>query len=134
MTNQKKTIGCLLLIVVLLLLVAKPIIRGFQFCTPQDEVYQAIETNAANWQSYFVKLPRDVQQAQRFSISGEDHVVFTEPWDAQNNLVLFIPVIELRDDVLGSSGYIYSLSPKPLTDPRYEIEFISDNIYCYRFK
>jgi len=106
----------------------------FQSCTPQDEVYQAIKANAANWVQYFGNLPRNVLQVQRFSISGEDHVVFTEPWDTQNDLVLFIPVIQLRDDAIGSLGYIYSLSPNPFMDSRYEVASIADNIYCYRLK
>jgi hypothetical protein len=134
---MRKKISCFGLIVALgliLLAVAKPIINGLQFCTPNDPIFQTIEEYSTSWQSYFATLTEDETHVLRFSVSGNDYVAFIAPWDTKGSWRFFVPVIELRQDTLGSSGYVYSSSDHPLNDWRYEIEHIRGDIYCYRMK
>ncbi len=136
MLTKKNLIGCMSLMVIFLIyfFAVRPILRGSQFCTPQDEVYQAIEMNLSNWQFYFSSMKKDDPPVLRFSVSGNEYVVFTSPGNIKDPSILFIPVLPEVQEVLGYNGYIYSSLAHPLQDMRYEVINFTDNIYCYRFK
>src|SRR5215510_8686917 len=96
MLTKKNLIGCVLLIIIIFLIyffAIKPFLRGFQFCTPQDEVYQAIEMDISNWQSYFSSMKKDDPPVLRFSVSGKEYVVFTSPGNINDYSILFVPIL-----------------------------------------
>jgi hypothetical protein len=136
MTKRNKIIICLFIAVIILVIwfVVKPTLRGWQFCTPQDEVYQAIEMNVSSWQSYFSNMNKGDPPVLRFSVSGKEYVVFTSPGNINDASVLFVPTLPEIQEVLGYNGYIYSSSSQPLQDKRYEVTNLAGNVYCYRFK
>ena len=113
--------------------------RKANFCTTNDEIYQAILNDHESWIAYYRPLIQ-------FTGFGSPHLIITVPsgarytvnadiWDKEDDIPEFFLVTETTwQEKFGNNGYIYSTERRAFIDSRYHTEAISENIYCYRFK
>jgi hypothetical protein len=124
------------IIVVLILIwwIIIPRLRATQFCTQNDEVYQAIEENVQNWLTYFRTLPKNQYPALTFSVSsGKTYIVNASTWEIDvEPPELLIQTENLRQEPYGLTGYVYTPIGNITLDKRYQIQHLAADIYCYR--
>ena len=113
--------------------------RQANFCTLNDEVYQAIVAHHEEWGEYYRPLIVSTGFASPHLVinvpSGKSYTVNADLWAKGSDAPIFYLVTEtVWQENFGNNGYFYSPESPPHLDSRYHIEAISDDIYCYRFK
>lgn len=103
------------------------------FCTPEDDLFQVIKANRAEWMNYFFDiglsnpaLTFEARGGQRYiAIAGE------RPWRFHVTTEYDFP----RRTSEGQAGYIYMADgSSPNWGDRFEVTPMSDNIWCFRRK
>jgi hypothetical protein len=87
--------------------------RETNFCTPNDEVYQAIVLNHESWIDYYRPLIRSTGFASPRLVvnlpSGKSYTVNADLWDKESNAPKFYLVTETAwQENFGNNGYFYS--------------------------
>jgi hypothetical protein len=135
MKNNRQIIRCIIIIAIVAILawwIIESRIRASQFCTQNDEVYQAILDNLNSWVQHF---PNNSEPTLHFkTYSGREYLVNAIYWETkEQSPLLFIPTVPKTRELFGYAGYAYSPSGLASPDGRYTSEYLSNDIYCYRF-
>jgi hypothetical protein len=106
--------------------------RGANFCTTDDDVYQAIKVNLPSWLNYFPTF----SPVLTFTVqSGDSYRVDASLWKNKDDPpILFVVTDRGWQEPYGNQGYWYSKSDKAFIDTRYKFDQLDDDIYCYRLK
>ncbi|MBA3874888.1 MAG: hypothetical protein H0X30_37655 [Anaerolineae bacterium] len=101
------------------------------FCTPRDELYQTIKTEAQNW---LTELSKSSFPIIHFSTaSGREYVADGEPLGGDTPYFFVTVQKKYNQGPSGTRGYMYAASGKlPDFYPEYmKITYVDSNIYCY---
>jgi hypothetical protein len=101
------------------------------FCTTDDEIYQAIVTNLDSWTNIMASAGSSIE----FSVpSGRSYRVFA-PDRARYHIYMVVPVQGMLRNVYGRRGYIYSYEYMGSNNygDDYTIRQMSNTIYCYEW-
>jgi hypothetical protein len=135
MKNNRQLIRSIILITIVVILawwIIEPRIRAKQFCTQNDEVYQAILDNLNSWVQHFSNNSEPTLSFKTYS--GREYLVNAIYWKPKDQIsILFIPTVPKTRELFGYAGYAYSPAGVAAPDGRYTSEYLSNDIYCYRF-
>ena len=108
----------------------------YEFCTLDDELYQALNNNAKEWLQTFHERKRSENTKWRsfvFSTSpGRSYSI--QVYDDFTVSKLFVVVKSSWNDPLGLKGYIYSSTDAPALGDEYYVKHLENGIYCYERK
>jgi hypothetical protein len=103
---------------------------GDEFCTIDDEVYQAISLHAEEWlrkmeAEEFVNLIISVPSGKKYSVSITSYPIYRE----------FLIVLKHGwNERLGFWGYLYSSIGEPDLTDKYVLRHLEGGVYCYQRK
>jgi hypothetical protein len=105
------------------------------FCTKNDAIYQAINSNLELWLNYFPSENTSWSGTQKFSVAGgKQYVVETPLTYTKGERVLFIPVDRGIGPGIpreGVRGYIYTQNGLLPSLPGYESLRLDNHVFCY---
>lgn len=108
----------------------------YEFCTLDDEVYQAINNNAEEWIRTFQerKLSGDITWGSFVFSTSPGRSYSVQAYDTFFLSELLVVVEHSWNERLGFIGYIYSSTDAPGLGEKYEVTYLANGIYCYERK
>lgn len=95
------------------------------FCTPEDDVFQAIRANAQTWVDRFAG-----QGEESLDFTNADGEIYTVTRLEPDRFIVAVDVQEPQT-LLGAKGYLYAPGSLPESFSDYTFTPLEGNIYCY---